>query len=181
MKQPTRQEAHKLLQENVTNAYQRFHSQMVAVAMEGYAEKYNEDKDLWYITGLLHDLDFENYPEKHPAVSLSWFREWGYPEELIHAIEAHAYSYNGFTTLPQTKLAAALLASDEITGIFYAYQKLNPIPYKEMKVKSIKKRLKQKDFAAAIDRKLIQKGCDKLGIDLDEHIENLIGFFAKLE
>jgi predicted hydrolase (HD superfamily) len=177
---PTRQEAQKLLEEHVADAYQRYHARMVATAMDGYAKIFGEDADLWYITGLLHDIDFEKHPETHPAESLQWFKEWEFPEELSHAVEAHAFGYNGFTTKPQTKLAAALLACDEICGIFYAYRKLNPIPYGEMKLSSIKKRLGEKHFAAKVDRSTIYHGCEALGVSLDDHTQNLIHFFAPL-
>lgn len=176
---PSREEARNLLERHVQDGYQRYHARAVATAMEGYAQLFNApDPLLWYVTGLLHDLDFENHPDKHPGESLKWFREWGYPDELIHAVEAHAYGYNGFTTLPQTKLAAALMACDEISGIFYAYQKLNPIPYGQMKVSSILKRLKEKAFAAKIERATIYRGCEALGVPLEKHIENLIDFFS---
>ncbi len=132
------------------------------------------------MTGLLHDIDFEEHPDTHPAQALAWFKEWGYPEDLIHAVEAHAYEYNGFKTLPNSKLAAALMACDEISGIFYAYRKLNPISYGDMKVSSIKKRLNEKAFAAKIDRGTINRGVEALGVGLDEHIANLIKFFGGL-
>ncbi len=178
---PTRAEARKILEEHVQDEYQRYHAGMVGAAMAGYAEIYNEDPDLWYITGLLHDIDFEEHPGEHPGQSLKWFKEWGYPEELIHAVEAHAYGYNGFTTLPATKLASALMACDEIAGIFYAYRKLNPVPYGEMKPSSIKKRLAEKAFAAKIDRAVISRGCESLGVTLDDHIANLIKFLSGLK
>ena len=178
---PTKEEAKALLEKHVPDEYQRYHAEMVATAMEGYAGKLGESADLWYLTGLLHDLDFAEHPETHPKESLLWFREWGYPEELIHAVEAHAYGYNGFTTLPQTKLAAALMACDEISGIFYAYRKLNPVPYGEMKASSINKRLKEKSFAAKIERETIYRGCEALGVTLDEHIENLIKLFSVIK
>ncbi len=178
---PTRVEVQSLLEEHVKDEYQRYHVKMVATAMAGYSKVYNEDPDLWYITGLLHDIDFEEHPRLHPAESLKWFKEWSYPEELIHAVEAHAYGYNGFTTLPKTKLASALMACDEISGIFYAYRKLNPIPYGEMKLSSIKKRLAEKAFAAKIERETIYRGCEALGIPLDEHITNLIEFWRGFE
>lgn len=177
---PTREEARTLLEQHVKDEYQRYHALMVATAMEGYARQYGEDPDLWFLAGYLHDLDFEEYPEEHPGVALRWFREWGYPEGFIHAVEAHAYGYNAFRTLPQNRLAAALLACDEISGIFFAYQKVNPIPYHEMKVKSIKSRLKEKAFAAKIDRSTIYLGCEHLGVSIDEHVENLIRFFEPL-
>ena len=103
---PTRAEAKELLEKHVQDDYQRFHARMVGVAMEGYAKQLNEDLDLWYLTGFLHDLDYGEYPETHPAESLKWFKEWDYPNDMIHAVEAHAYGYNGFTTLPATPLAS---------------------------------------------------------------------------
>jgi predicted hydrolase (HD superfamily) len=107
-----RTEAQTLLEQYVKDEYQRYHALMVGTAMAGYAPQFVEDPDLWFVTGLLHDIDFEEHPKAHPAESLKWFKEWGYPDELIHAVEAHAFGYNGFTTLPQTKLAAALMACE---------------------------------------------------------------------
>ena len=181
MSLPTRDEAKRLLEEYVQDEYQRYHAHMVGTAMEGYGKLFGEDPDLYYLTGLLHDLDFEKHPDVHPGKSLEWFEEWDYPKELIHAVEAHAYGYNGFETEPEGKLASALMACDEISGIFYAYKKLNPIPYGEMKVKSIKKRLKEKAFAAKIERETIYMGVEKLGMELDEHIANLIESFKALD
>ena len=178
---PSKEEAHALLEKYVSDEYQRHHAKMVASAMEGYAGVFAEDSTLWYVTGYLHDIDFEQHPSVHPAKSLEWFKEWGYQEELIHAVEAHAYEYNGFTTLPQTKLAAALMACDEISGIFYAYKKINPIPYGQMKPSSILKRLREPGFAAKIRREDINRGCELLGVSLEEHILNLIKFFSKLD
>jgi len=140
----------------------------------------SEDPLLWYLTGLLHDIDFQEHPDAHPGPSLQWFKTWGYPDSLIHAVEAHAYGYHGFTTLPETRLAAALVACDELTGIFYAYRKMNPIRYGDMKAASIKKKFKDPGFAAKIDRATIQLGCDRLGISLDDHIGNLVRFLAPL-
>ncbi|MEL6639224.1 MAG: HD domain-containing protein [Bacteroidota bacterium] len=178
---PNKNEARQLLEKYVQNEYQRFHALMVATAMEGYALRWEEDASLWFLTGYLHDLDYEQFPDQHPGPSLQWFADWGYPKSLIHAVEAHAYGYNGFSTEPQTRLAAALIACDEISGIFYAYQRINPVPFGEMKPKSIKKRLKEKAFAAKIDRETIYWGCEKLGLELDAHIRNLIVFYGQLE
>jgi putative nucleotidyltransferase with HDIG domain len=181
MNLPTKAEAQQLLGKHVQDPYQRHHALMVATAMEGYGRLYGEDPDLWYVTGLLHDLDFEQHPDTHPAESLKWFREWGYPDGLIHAVEAHAYGYHGFATLPGTKLAAALMACDEICGIFYAYRKLNPVRYGEMKASSIRKKLKEPAFAAKVDRGTVTRGCEHLGVTVDDHVANLIRFFAALD
>ena len=178
---PSKEIASALLHEHVRDDYQRHHALMVATGMEGYAQHFNEDPLLWYVTGLLHDLDYEQHPDTHPAPSLQWFKDWGYPDELIHAVEAHAHGYHGFTTLPQTKLAAALVACDELTGIFYAYRKMNPVRYGEMKPSSIKKKLKDTAFAAKVDRSTITTGCEHLGVSLDEHIANVVRFLAPLD
>jgi len=178
---PTRAEAHVALEGHVRDAYQRHHAEMVGTAVEGYAARFEGNPDLWYVTGLLHDIDFEEHPDVHPARSLEWFREWGFPEELIHAVEAHAYDYNGFTTLPQTPLAAAVMACDELCGIIYAYKQLNPIAYGAMKASSIKKRFDEPRFAAKIKREDILRGCAHLGIPLEEHIPNVLRALATLD
>ena len=178
---PTKDEARQLLEQHVSDEYQRYHARMVATAMEGYAPLFQGDPVLWYLTGLLHDIDFEQFPATHPRESLGWFKTWDYPEDLIHAVEAHAYGYNGFNTLPRTKLAAALLATDELCGIFYAYRKLNPVRYGEMKASSIRKKVKEPSFAAKVDRTTIYTGCEHLGVSVDDHIANLIRFLAVLE
>ena len=86
---PTETEARTLLGQHVQDAYQLLHAEMVAAAVGGYAPRFDGDPHLWRVTGLLHDLDFERFPEKHPAESLRWFREWNYPEELIQIGRAH--------------------------------------------------------------------------------------------
>lgn len=177
---PTAAEAKKLLHSHVGDPYQRHHAEMVAASMAEYARLYGEDEVVWWVTGYLHDIDFEQHPNEHPGPSLQWFRDWGYPEALIHAVEAHANGFNGFTTAPETVLARALIACDEISGIFYAYQKLNPIPYSDMKVSSIKKRLKEERFAPGIDRCHIYAAVAALDITIDEHITNLLNAFAAL-
>jgi predicted hydrolase (HD superfamily) len=162
-------------------AHMQYSTPAVGIPALSLAPGAREEPHLWYVTGLLHDLDYEEHPDRHPGPSLQWFKDWGYPGSLIHAVEAHAYGYNGYTTQPETRLAAALLACDELTGLFYAYRKMNPVRYGDMKAASIKKKFKDPGFAAKIDRRVIQMGCDKLGVPLDEHIANLIRFLAPLD
>jgi len=176
---PSRKEAEELLFTHVTDVYQRHHALMVGTAVEGYAKKFGEDPELWFLTGYLHDLDYQEHPTLHPGESLKWFAQWQYPESFIHAVEAHALNYNGFTTEPNTQLAAALFACDEICGIFYAYGKLNPMPYGDMKASSIMKRIKDLGFAPKIKREDIRYGCEKLGVSLEEHIAHLGLFFKE--
>jgi len=152
---PTRAEALNLLKNHVKDDYQILHSEMVARAVESYSEfasdlsyeLVSQKQDLYYITGLLHDIDYYEFPADHPSVSLKWFSEWGYPAELSHAVEAHAYGYNGNTTLPKTHLAYALMACDEPSGFLYAYSLMRPTGFKGMEAKSVIKRLKDKSFA----------------------------------
>ena len=181
MSLPNRNQATQLLEEYVQDSYQRFHALMVGTAMEGYAKKRNQDPDLWFLTGYLHDLDYDQHPTKHPGPSLTWFTDWNYPDELIQAVLAHANGFNGYSTPAISDLDKALIACDEICGIFYAYQKLNPIPFGEMKAKSIKKRLKEERFAPGIDRAHISNGVADFGITIDEHVDNLIEFFSDLD
>lgn len=175
MSLPTREDALILLKKHVKDEYQLKHAQMVATAMEACADKFGEDKELWYVTGLLHDIDYFEYPEEHPNVSLKWFKEWRYPEDLIHAVEAHAFMLNNVE--PKTKIAAALIACDELSGFLYAYSLMRPTGFDGMDFKGVKKRLKDKNFAAKINRDDIQYGVEKLGLDMKEHVELLINVF----
>jgi predicted hydrolase (HD superfamily) len=181
MSLPTRDEAIALLHTHTTDSYLRLHAEMVGAATASYASFFGEDEHLYWLTGYLHDIDYEEHPTLHPGPSLEWFREWGYPEALIHAVEAHADGFNGYTTKPATNLARALMACDEICGIFYAYQKLNPIPYGEMKVSSIVKRLKEEKFAPGISRPHIYDAVEALGVSLEDHITRLIDALGTLD
>jgi lysyl-tRNA synthetase class 2 len=183
---PTREEALKLLSEHVKDDYQILHAKMVGAAMEAWAKKLALidnaiNPDLWYLTGLLHDLDYYEYPNEHPAKSLSWFKEWEYPQELIHAVEAHALGFNGFETKPQSKIAAALMACDELSGFIYAYSLMRPTKLEGMDVKGVEKRLKDKGFAAKINRSDIEFGVNEFGVDRSEHIALLIEAFRRMD
>ncbi len=176
MSLPTREKALEILNEYVLDDYQVLHAKMVATALAGYATKYNEDEDLWYITGLLHDLDYYKHPELHPARSLVWFKQWEYPESLIHAVAAHGISTPRIE--PESNLAKALIATDELCGIIYANSLMRPTGMDGMNTKSVMKKIKDKAFAAKIDRAEIQYGVDLLGIDLKEHITNVLRFLS---
>lgn len=146
--------------------------------MEAYAKELGEDADLWYLTGLLHDLDYHMHPDEHPRKSLEWFKEWGYPDQLIHAVEAHAHDRLG--TEPATKLAAALCAVDEMSGFLYAYSLMRPEGFEGMQASSIKKKFKDKSFAAKISREDIEYGLGKFDKDFVEHVQVLINVFNQM-
>jgi predicted hydrolase (HD superfamily) len=176
MSLPSRTQAEKLLTEHVKDKYLLLHSHMVAGGLEAYAKKGNTDPDLWYITGLLHDLDYGEFPDEHPKRSLVWFTEWQYPEELIHAVEAHG-TYSPRIE-PKSSLAKTLIAVDELAGLLYAYSLMRPTGFNGMDAKGALKRFKDKAFAAKISREEIQYGVDQLGIDLKEHMQFLIDIYT---
>ena len=172
MKLPTREEAEKLLNEYVKDAYLIKHSFMVAKGLEAYAKKLNQNVDLWYVTGILHDLDYYQFPTEHPTKSVEWFKEWDFDQELIHAISAHGTREP--RVKPETDLAKYLIAVDEMTGLLYAYSLMRPTGFIGMESKSALKKFKDKAFAAKIDRDEILSGINLLRIDLKEHIDFLI-------
>jgi len=168
----TREEALEMLKAHVHDEYQLKHSHMVASVLEKYSEKFGGDKDLWYITGLLHDVDYYEYPEQHPEIGIKWFEEKNFPNELIHAVKAHAFSKTGEE--PKTKLASCLLATDELCGFIWAYSHMRPNGLDGMEASSVIKKFKDKTFAAKIDREEISRGIEFFGIDMKEHIDLII-------
>ena len=159
----------------------RRHAYAVEAAMEHYAKKWGEDVHLWRLTGLLHDMDYEKHPtqEEHPFVGVETLRAKGYPEEMLEAILGHA-DYSGVPR--RTRLARTLYAVDELAGFITAAAYVRPTKLEGMQVGSVKKKLKDKAFAAAVSRDDIRNGAEDLGIDLDAHIANVIeGMQARAE
>jgi len=175
----SREEALTLLKQHVKDDYQLMHSQMVAKVLEKYAEKFGADQELWYLTGLLHDLDYYEYPEQHPEVALKWFEERNFPKDLIHAVAAHAHTKTNEE--PRTKLASCLLASDELCGFIWAYSLMRPGGFEGMEASSVLKKFKDKGFAAKIDREEIQTGVNYFGVDFKEHIEFVINVLKEFK
>jgi putative nucleotidyltransferase with HDIG domain len=175
---PSRQEAYVLLCEWVESENLRRHMLAVEAALRSYARYYGEDEELWGITGLLHDLDYERFPDMddevngHPRTELRLFRERNYPDSLIHAVEAHAT----FLGVPrESKLDKALLACDELTGLILACAYVRPSrDLREVKVSSVKKKWKDKSFTAAIDREENRVFIEELGEPFDEHVGRVL-------
>ena len=171
---PTRDEAWDLVCEWIQSDSLRKHVLAVEAAMRAYARRFGADETLWAVTGLVHDLDFERYPDMddpvngHPRTALRLFRELGYPPELIHAVEGHA-PYLG---VPRTTVMDyALYALDELTGLIMAVAYVRPSKdIRDVEVSSVKKKWKDKLFAAAINRADIEEGAAELGIDVWEHV-----------
>lgn len=178
---PTYEEALTLFHEWTESESLRRHAYAVEAAMHYYARKFGEDEELWRITGLLHDMDYEKHPtmDEHPFVGVKTLRERGYPEIIIEAILGHA-TYSGVPR--KTRLAKTLFAVDELAGFILAVAYVRPTGLEGMKPKSVTKKLKDKTFAAAVSRDDILQGSEELGIDLNTHIENVIaGLQAQAE
>ena len=178
MSLPTRSEALELLHAWVPNENLRRHMLAVEAALRAYARYYGEDEDLWGLTGLLHDLDYERYSDMndlengHPRTALRLFREKGWDAALIQAVEAHAT----FLGVPRTsKLDKALLACDELTGLIIACAYVRPDKaITSVKIKSVKKKWKDKAFTAAIDRQENLEFIEDLGEPFDEHVQRVL-------
>ena len=148
----------------------RKHMLAVEAAMRAYARRFGEDEEKWGITGLLHDMDYEKHPtpDEHPMVGVRELESRGYPEDVIHAIKGHA----DYLDVPRdTLMSKTLYAVDELSGFIVACALMRPEGLENMKAKSVRKKMKQKSFAAAVNRDDIVRGAEELGVDLNEHIE----------
>lgn len=173
---PTRDEATRLLKTYITNPALKHHCEMVANAMEAYAQELGEDTELWYQAGLLHDLDWEKYPDEHPNRAIKELLD-EYPQELKDAVAAHAPSRTG--KHPTTLIEKYLFACDELSGLMHAASLMRPTGFSDMAPKSIKKKLKDKGFAANVSREDIDHGFELIGKTPDEHIGFLIKVLNK--
>lgn len=169
---PSRDEALELLEAWVDNAGLRNHMKAVEAAVRAYARRFGEDEEVWGLAGLLHDLDWEKYPDEHPLKAVEELRTRGYPEEVLHAILAHRAEFTGVE--PETKLDRTLVACDELTGLINATALVRPTGIDDLAPKSVKKKMKDGAFAAGVDRESIREGARLMDIDLDEHIRNVI-------
>lgn len=148
---------------------------MVAKAMAAYAKNLGEDEELWYQAGLLHDLDWEMFPDEHPNKAITEILK-DYPQELLDAIAAHAPGRTG--KVAQTTIEKYLFACDEISGFMHAVSLMRPNGFEGMEPKSIKKKLKDKSFAANVSREDITQGVELINKPLDEHLAFLIKVFS---
>ena len=167
-------DARRLLHEWVQNPALRTHMECVAACMGVYADQLQPDqRERWQLCGLLHDLDWERHPtrEEHPFVAVKLLRQRGVDEEILTAILGHA-EYSG--TPRQTPMAKALFAVDELAGFIVACAKVRPDGIASLEPKSVKKKLKTKEFAAAVSREDIAKGIAELGVDETQHVQTCI-------
>ncbi len=182
----TRADAIALMHEYTPSDALRKHMYAVEAAMRALARRHGEDEETWGLTGLLHDFDYEHFPnpdhsptEGHPAEGSRILAERGYPEELRRAILGHA-SYSGVTR--DTLMARALFAVDELCGFLVACALVRPSrSLADLEVSSVKKKLKDKAFARGVNREEVRQGAEKLGVPLEEHIQFVLEALRPVE
>jgi putative nucleotidyltransferase with HDIG domain len=176
---PSRADALAIVQEHTASESLRKHMLAVEAAMRAYAEHFGEDPDRWGLAGLVHDFDYERYPnaahsatEDHPAYGVRLLRERGWPEDILQAILGHA-TYSGVPR--DSRMAKTLFAVDELTGLITATALVRPSKsLHEVDAKSVKKKMKDKAFARGVNRDDVVEGARELGVELDEHIQFVI-------
>lgn len=176
---PSRADALALMHEYTQSDSLRKHMLAVEAAMRAYAAKFGEDQERWGLTGLIHDFDYERYPnaehsptEGHPAQGVRMLRERGWPEDILDAIMGHG-TYTGVPR--QTRMAKALFAVDELTGLVTATALVRPSrSVNEVDARSVKKKMKDKGFARGVNRDDVLLGAQELGVELDEHIQFVV-------
>ena len=173
----SRDEAWSLLCEWTESDSLRRHMLGVETGMRAYARQFGEDEELWGLTGLLHDLDYERYPDLetgHPRMALEELEQRGAPPEMLRGIASHA----DFLGVPrESRMEKTLFAVDELSGFIAAVAYVRPEGIHGMTPKSVRKKLKQPSFAAAVDREELRRGAEELGVDFDEHVAFLIAAF----
>jgi putative nucleotidyltransferase with HDIG domain len=174
----SRQDAWNLLTEWVSSDSLRRHALAVEAGMRAYAPRFGGDMELWGATGLLHDLDYERYPnleDGHPRYAIRELEQRGYPPELVRAVASHA-DFMGVAR--ETPMEKTLYAVDELSGFILACAYVRPDRLQGMTPKSVKKKLKQPSFAAAVGREELYGGAQELGVEFDEHVQVVIAALA---
>ncbi|MDO9555711.1 MAG: HDIG domain-containing protein [Atribacterota bacterium] len=173
-KVPTREEAYQLLTEYNKGDSLLKHALAVEGVMRYFARKRGEDEEKWGVIGLVHDLDYEKFPEEHCHKSEEILKEKGWPEEYIRAVVSHGWGLCSEVE-PQTELEKVLYAIDELTGLVVTTALVRPSKsVMDVKVKSVKKKWKDKRFAAGVDRSIIEKGAQMLGMEVSDLIADTL-------
>ncbi|MGH8104207.1 MAG: HD domain-containing protein [bacterium] len=168
---PTRDGALALVRECTPNDRLVKHMLAVEACMRHYARQFGEDEEFWGLAGLLHDFDYEKFPDEHPVKGSGILREKGYPEDLIQTILSHYTDRTGVERV--TRAQHCLFACDELTGFIIACSLVKPNKsLSEVDVESVKRKMKDKAFARAVNRDDFSRGADALGLTLDQHIQN---------
>jgi len=171
---PTREEALKLFSKYTTSDSLYRHALSVEAVMRNMARKHGDDEEMWGVIGLIHDLDYEMYPDQHCTMTEKILKEEGWPEEYIRAVISHGYGICSDTE-PQSLLEKTLFAIDELTGLVTTSALVRPSrSILDMEARSVRKKWNDKRFAAGVDRGVIEKGAAMLGVDLNDLISDTI-------
>ncbi|NLD52517.1 MAG: HDIG domain-containing protein [Clostridiales bacterium] len=180
----TRETALQLLQQYNQEEYHLRHALTVEAVMRYFAKEqgYGEETDFWGLVGLLHDIDFEQYPDQHCVAAARILREAGADDRLIHAVTSHAWGHAEGLPEPEHPLEKLLYGADELTGLVFAATLMRPSrSTQDMELKSLKKKFKDKAFAAGCSRDVIQQGADMLGWPLDELMQKTLDAMRQSE
>ncbi len=171
----TRDEAFAVLQKYVTSESHLRHAQAVEACMRQFAKEQGEDVEYWGMVGLLHDIDFDLYPDRHCEVAPEILKKEGFDDDFIHAVVSHGYGLREASVKPELFMEKVLFTVDELSGFITAYALMRPSKsVQDMEVKSAKKKFKDLRFAAKIDREVIQRGADMMGWDLGDVMGQVI-------
>jgi predicted hydrolase (HD superfamily) len=171
---PARPDALSLVHAWVSSESLRRHMYAVEAAMRAYARRSGEDEELYGVTGLVHDFDYEKHPDEHPRPGAEVLMEKGYPEALVHAVLAHGYP-DRTDVPPETRLDLTLRACDEVTGLITAAALVRPSrSVMDLEAKSVMKKFKDRAFAAGVDRDEVSRAAEELGVELKEHVQFVI-------
>ena len=175
----TRERAWETLTKYTQGEALRRHALAVEAAVGGYARRFGEDEELWRAVALLHDFDYEMHPtlDQHPQDGAPILREEGYPDEVVEAVLSHA---EHLARPRDTALKKTLFACDELAGFVHACGLVRPDGIATLEPRSVRKKLKQPSFAAGVHREEVYRGAEELGLDLDEHIANVIEFMRPI-
>lgn len=175
----TREQAWEKLNQLIDNQNLIKHCLAVEAAMQTYAEVFNveaEEKHKWAIAGLIHDADWQKYPDQHPKVIIEWLKEQAVDEDLINAVDAHGFDFN---IEAKSLMAQTLRAVDELTGLIVAVALVKDKKLANVNLDSVKNKWNKKDFAKGVKREDIEKGAAEIGVDLDRHIEIVLEAMQK--
>lgn len=170
---PSRDDALALMHQHVESESLRRHMYSVEAACRAYARRFGDDEEAYGLAGLLHDFDYERWPDEHPLPGAAILREKGYPEEIVRAILSHYAART--SVVPESRMERTLHACDEITGLITAAALVRPSrSVMDLEAKSVLKKMKDKQFAAGVDRDEVRAAADALGVDLAEHVQFVI-------
>ncbi len=180
---PSREEARKIMEEHNQEAFHRQHAETVGAVMAEFAKKYDpQNEDFWFAVGMLHDLDYEEYPEQHCIKAEEMLKALDVDQSLIHAVCSHGFGLTDTPYRPESQMEKILFAADELTGLIWAAALMRPSKScKDMELKSLKKKYKDKHFAAGCNREVIERGAEDLGWELDDLLQQTLDAMKAVE